>query len=798
MIANLFGTELNLWGGLRCGVAYAFVLGLAPHFVSMGQNSSTGFVHPPKQFTQFVDESLAEPFGGSLDGNCNIDLTSLERGVTGKWKVYTVKDKTPLFENESNYSSSTTIDFRTALSVVEVGESMLKVEFVDRSGGRTGWVEACDVLLWNKPIARNGGFPRRVIALSQLRRDGPSTEIVATNFKRTPAANSRNADLITGLEVLYIMKEVKRSNGETYYLLSGSANSSDLSADLKGWLPASQVTAWDTRVAYWENHSPFSQQEYKNEEVPLFFSQSGLSNFLQTGALRDTLKSSQLMRKPKSLNRMLHLESSWRSADNVDENLLELYAVMSSGDSDKSRGELNKLIAAFRKKMRELNIHFVIDATASMEKNVEPIRDGLQQFMVELTTGSLRPLLGQIDISVGASVYRGVEDGEEVYELVSQPLPIENSAGIDGFMADIADIKFKSHPSDRSLEESVFLGISESLKDASFKHGATNFLIVIGDAGDDGRHIENWPLVGRTDVLQELKDIDVDVLFLQSTNGHHKAFDAFIRDAMFIIDGLESSDGKLEQKTNESLKDWMIVCTQGNEETSLKNEGMLCLNVNTEKPLASKALGEIIADEINHAAVRNNTRLREFIQKLKGGDELPEGYPHPPSGYEYSVKAWANKSYYNHKEPAFAPYVYMEYEILEEFKSSISNLVGLNPSSYYRELESFLTKYSSRVLGLGKSHPSVQNMTMGEVWDEAFDLPFAYVKLGGVKIKDVQSLNSSANAEVKRELVEFQSACTTFSSMATEPYEFNTSFDDSIHGGIVYWIPGEFFPGMKP
>ena len=108
----------------------AFTMFVMSSAVCWSQNSTDGYVHPPKQFIQFIDGDFAASFGGTSGGGCGCDLLELDRGATGKWKLYTIKDKTPLFEEADNYSKSSYIDFRTALSVVEVGKSMLKVQFV--------------------------------------------------------------------------------------------------------------------------------------------------------------------------------------------------------------------------------------------------------------------------------------------------------------------------------------------------------------------------------------------------------------------------------------------------------------------------------------------------------------------------------------------------------------------------------------------------------------------------------------------------------------------------------------------
>ena len=778
--------------------------------VCSSQEVTGGFVSPPKQFIHFIDDDFAASFGRSSGGGCDLNLLSrsskLEWGSTGKWKVYAINEKTRLYEKEENFSRSSNIDFGTEMFVAEVGKSMLKVEFVDRRGSRSGWVEACDVLMWSRPIARNGGFPKRVVALSQLDRSGEAVRVVATNFLKAPRRNSQRAALITGLDILYIMKEVVGNDGQTYFLLSGSANSGDLSNDLKGWIPSNQVTAWDTRVAYWENHSGRAQDQYGTREIPLFYLKDDLSKFLRTGAFNQALTKTVLKPRPESLNRMLHLESSWNGPDRGQDDLLELYAVMNSSDSSIPKGEWNEELDKWTKRLKKFNIHFVIDATASMEKNVPAIRAGLNDFMHELTSGSLKSLLTKIDLSVGASVYRGIEDSIDVYNLVVEPMKIADQSGIDAFNQKINSIEFKSAASDYTLEESMFWGISEALLDANFEQGATNFLIVIGDAGDDGKSLPDEYSITRTDISELLKQKDVDLLVLQSTNGYHQAFDGFVQDALFLIDDLESEDADLVVGEEPSLPNWTFISTGNANESSLKNEGLLCVNTNTGNKLEPSILGKIIADKIDSAAVRNFVRQKEFRLKMKDGTPIPEDYwppgvPRAEPDQEYSVKAWANRTYYGVDHPAFEPYVYMENDVFEELKRDISKMHGLNTSAYYKELERFLTKYASKILGLGQSHPDVLDMSMAEVWEEAFELPFSYPNLAEVKIKEIQGLTTAASAGdvVKEEVRDFVRTCNRFSTIEKEDFKFNTSWgDDSENGGVVYWIPASQFPGMKP
>ena len=187
---------------------------------------------------------------------------------------------------------------------------------------------------------------------------------------------------------------------------------------------------------------------------------------------------------------MLHLESNWNVNQGDDTRKLELFTIKNPVQSDISKGEANERMGEWRK-MKSINVHFLLDATASMDKNVTAIKYGVDQFLEKLMTGLLREELGETTLQLGASVYRGVEDGNDVYDLSYDPTEIKSVASakevLSEFVAALDAIKFQSDESDRTLEESLFWGISGALQDGGFEKGATNFLIVIGDAGDDGQ-----------------------------------------------------------------------------------------------------------------------------------------------------------------------------------------------------------------------------------------------------------------------------------------------------------------------
>lgn len=798
---------------------------------SLAQKTSNGFHHPPVEFTKVISSSLAEEF--SNEESCYMDWysSSVTWRSEGKWEIYTVSETTLLYKRKASTDeayASYQIPFGVKLAVKDVSDgkesknerARLQVEFYDNEKETTlvGWVDACEVLLWTGSIARNGGFPERRVTLSQFKQSSTNNGINdALKFYQSANSRSRSSGLVPGLEILYKLKE-KELRGQTWLLLVKSSNSKELENDLRGWLPENQTTPWDTRVAYWENHSRKGQIAYEDREIPLFSTLPYLNDFINSEPTYDSDSSLTnkgvipvpviLNAESPRLNRMLHLEAS--DAVDAESERRELMTIVNASEgSHLTEGDLNAKMSEYEKKVKNLNIHFVIDATASMDKNAKAIRSGVESFMKTLQTGALRTLLNEVTLTYGCSVYRGVEDGDDVYDYAVPFSEIKDADDSDAFLQEIDSINFQSASNDRTLEEGLYYGIMKSLDHDHFKPSNSNYLIVIGDAGDDGKEV-NTELFDRKDVLKELQEKEVDVLFLQSTNGSSAPYDSFIRDAFFFIDGLYDGDGAVLVEHDSSYEDWMKVSTEqpSDTNTNVSYYGAFFVNTNSQIALKDSIIGVLLSEEIEKATSRTYKRHKELISRMNYGglteDDWKKMGVEPadiPSGIR-SLRAYGNLTYYGDSVPAFIPYVFMEHDVFEEFKEELRKLARKNTQQYYSALELFFKQYAAQILGLDDyDSPLIQEMTMASVWLEAFNVPFAYEHLGKVRIDEIaelQNTNDDEPNEAVADLKEFKVACDGVQDIDIVEYKFNMSFVDNENSGLVYWIPGYLFPGMNP
>ena len=788
-------------------------------------------LRPLKRFTEYLDAEVASSFSQvDADGNCSVDVEALTSGwqvkSTGFWNAITSADITCYGDPHDQGGHIASIPFGTELAVIELQGAWMKVRFDGKNAVMEGWVEPCGILLWSKPLARNGGFPKRRVVLSQLE----GTNVQATVEQRYFSGPSRRAQqkfAVNGQDVLYVMKEAMGpQDQEPWSLLCSTANSNDLVVDLMGWLPNSSLTDWDTRVAYWENNSAGSVKEYGNKPIPLFYTKPALREFENSGytRLRDTLQAPVLLEKQDPLNRMLHLEAS--SSETTND--LELFSVVlpKKSPSGLKPDEVENIKEFYLNRMKTLQIHFVIDATKSMDKNKDAVISGLNRFWTEITNNQLKAFT-ETQVKVGCSVYRDALDDEGLgdpefdrtkgaYYKIVAPTLIDSENALGDFTETLDSISFVSSPRDRSLEEAFYHGIVKSIKDADFKAGATNYLIVIGDAGDAGDVVRKQKL-NKEQVLEVIQEAGVDVCFLQSTNGYHVAFDQFTADAMYWTSMLDSADGPLE-----SIKDvhgqagWRLIQpTRGREGHVFLKKAQVYMNSDVKKVMEKEILGELVSKEITGAMRLANKRRLSWIDAGKGGPVLPPGFfVVGPRGDTLraadldlrgrSVRVFGKKNYYNlndveaNNRSAFKPYVYLEYEVLTDLQREIKKLNGKNGQKFFVQLEKFMKKYAAEVLGVGSAATSaaIGNLTMGEVWSEAFNVPFKYNQLATKKLKELSQLDSGASKELAGEIKKFKQACSDFVGVDVSMYRFTTSLDSNNEGGVVYWIPGDQFPGM--
>ena len=223
------------------------ILGILRADAVFGQGN--GFCLGPKSFTS-SSPTRAQEFYSNGSG-CDFDFASLNQGGGGAWVVYSVYHKTVVYDDSNENNASGNVSWRTPLKVRKVQNGMLNVTFIPQPNSNLdeGWVSP-----WRRVVMGQAHYSQRWISPKKSGVDStwlfPAAIWNHFQIIQNGAMQSRKeGGVVNGLDVLYVMKEEEIS-GENWLLLSSSSNS----VELKGWLPESKLTSWDTRVAYWENN----------------------------------------------------------------------------------------------------------------------------------------------------------------------------------------------------------------------------------------------------------------------------------------------------------------------------------------------------------------------------------------------------------------------------------------------------------------------------------------------------------------------------------------------------------------
>ena len=357
-------------------------------------------------------------------------------------------------------------------------------------------------------------------------------------------------------------------------------------------------------------------------------------------------------------------------------------------------------------------------------------------------------------------------------------------------------VEFTSTDADHSLEESVYSGALRAIQKAEFEQNATNLLVLIGDAGDNGIEVEGH-LNSRNEVLDIIKEKGIDFYIVQSTNGYHPAFDKFIRDGFFWLDALDDANGDMEITEESDFQDWAFLETGTPKDSSvLHRTGLMAFNTNTGMVLTPQVLGDILAGRISEAYILAYNRAREMKTMIEKRIPIP-GCEDCDYG-QYSIRAYAKSKYYGKtEEKAFVPFIYLEHDVFEELEEEFSNLKGLNHQLLYDELEGFVRRYASRLLGLGQNHPSVGELTLERVWNEPSMSHSLIPSWQRFKLKTFEDWAAPVPLILILKSVLFRKHAGGCRIPLKKGYTYYSGLENVDNGGVVYWIPGDRFPGFK-
>lgn len=474
--------------------------------------------------------------------NASAAIPGSRMGDGDLWVVFSDRPENPVFSDRNcRNATGSKLDFMQAMYVVEESENSIKIvdynevdfrgNLNDGAASRAVWIPKDNMLLWrtclktrdvNLPEFRDGIFNKKAMVLNII--TGSTNQMRVPEIYSHPRCNpadSINSALV--YQINYVFKETS-----TAYLIGDIPDIQDVEREaqyIKGWVLKSQTTAWNHRLALEVNWDAVAVEERKAKGI-----RASISDQKTGGKI--------IFQEPASYYRE-------RDIGEVDRfPVLDVYNSMTQvgviGDLQSEDGrtlssyefaQIKHVIDSMSASLRNVNIMFVVDATSSMIPYMRSIQDAI-------TTTMRRDLIrSQNNYRFGALLYRDAAEGSanmvnDTRELTS------NWNTITNFFSRHMIPQYNRHNTD--TEEAVFYGLKRAVERFNPPVGESNYIILIGDAGNhsrrtfidsNGQEVDDPTYVEEDELVKLLAQRNINLISYQVqhmvTQAEKPAHDAF-------------------------------------------------------------------------------------------------------------------------------------------------------------------------------------------------------------------------------------------------------------------------------
>lgn len=404
------------------------------------------------------------------------------------WVVFSDRPDNPLYSDKScKNATGQKLAFMESLYVVEESDKSIKVvsvndadmrgSLVSGASSRAAWVPKENMLLWktclktrdvNLPEFKDGIFNKKAMVLNII--SSSQREIRVPEYYSHPRC-SRGDSINSALvyQINYVYKETP-----TAYLLADVPTINDIQRDaarVKGWVLKSQTTAWNHRLAFEVNWDKPAVDERKAKGKRAKISadnNGGATIFQEKSSFYSRRDIGEVDRFP-----VLDAINGSTKVGVIGDLRSEDGKTMSSDEFAKIKHVIDSMSGA----LRNVNVMFVVDATSSMIPYSRAIQDAI--------TKSVREFMkSQNHYRFGLVLYRDITEGNSNLVQATRDLS-SNYNGLNSQLARYMVPTFNRCNPDP--EEAVFYAMKEAINRFDPPAGESNFLILIGDAGNHNR-----------------------------------------------------------------------------------------------------------------------------------------------------------------------------------------------------------------------------------------------------------------------------------------------------------------------
>ena len=450
----------------------------------------------------FGQEILRYPRKYNIPSNENdlSPVTEKKDKTFANWIVYSPIDEAKTYTNPSPSSAGKKqLKYMDYYYVIEENGEFAHIYKDENVQGRSlsedaidfGWIHKRELLLWNKCLVTSEYNINKKALIVNTVETIKGQDINDLNYVKFRNAPSKNADF-TGnksqmFEYYYVYKTDVDSEGNEWYLLSTADFIASINdrEEILGWTNKNRLIDWDSRIAVEPNWEKEAQKERRSKQQLVFWAdkESCLKYFSSENSISDTMKiwdkDNLKKRANGSLPRFPLLQNpEIIQYENKEVNILKagiIGDVKNREETVFSAENFSKVIDKITKKLikkKNVNVFFVIDATKSMQPYFGSVKNAITKFMSKIEEKNSN---NKFKFAVG--IYRDISEGEEKAFKVKE---FGNTKDVLNFLSNVKARDIHNY----TFTESMFDGIINSLYDSPVDADGTNFLIVIGDAGN--------------------------------------------------------------------------------------------------------------------------------------------------------------------------------------------------------------------------------------------------------------------------------------------------------------------------
>ena len=736
--------------------------------------------------------------------NGSISLDNLKATKTERyWIVYSDRDDNQFyFKHHDNLKSKYQGSFMQGFYVKNTNGNWLHlVDFTEEID--YGWIQAKYLLLSLYSLKTEGdiekgevSIPRKAVILTSIdeaKNVGGMMQTQKRYYTNPNRAVKHESGFPRSFQPLFVFKDSDNS-----VLLSGSdildGSPETNKSKINGWIKVSDKTDWDTRVALENAQSKNAIDEYSSSELNGYITQNEIERCLNENLCDDNKSIAKFSVGPTRNNEMRR-----PVIKNIDHNVKK---VISVAKDNKGNKVYEALLTDARKLQSNVNIVFVLDATASMRPYYKSIANSLEKVI------NNNQKIIKSNLKLGVVVYRDYADGNSAYDV--QPLTTDFNKVKQVINSTVCQSK------DKDLPEAQFNGLVKGIEEVGFKSDESNIIVLVGDCGN---HRDDKNGYNINQIIKLYSKYKTNLISFQVKSGNDNSFFTFNEDVLDVIYEVANNkligknskiDIKFEKKNNNTFKLKMI------EGEDPDYENMFGLFVYASNKASSpKLLENTIESTLKEYMLSISNNINLLTQYVQTGG--PTG-SEPPEGLivymqeilkctrqeaidnlrktEFTVEAFVALDYYGNGVDAQVPVVLLTEDEKNNLTRSLRKLTeGVYATAELKKaFQDNIIYVCKSIIGQNTSTETIENLSLNQIWNIILGVDFGNKKMKKMKLNELIDMNKK---DFKRFYKDFEMVAKDFCGndyVHSDPL-INRRFD--IGGSYLFWVPLEDLPGCK-